>query len=93
MLEQARAIDPKHSEIRNELALATDARGWIYRDLGDAKQAEKAFADATKLLEVLVKEFPTVPRHRESLAKAYNSLAMIEETDGRLAEAANHLRK
>ena len=51
MLDQAHANDPKHSEIRNELALATDARGWIYRELGDAKQAEQAFVDAMKLLE------------------------------------------
>ncbi len=92
VLNQARANDSKHSEIRNELALATDARGWIYRELGDAKQAEQAFLHAIKLLEDLVKEFPTVPRHREALARAYNSLALIEESDGRLADAANHLR-
>ena len=42
VLEQARASDSKHSEIRNELALATDARGWNYRDLGDAKQRNKS---------------------------------------------------
>jgi eukaryotic-like serine/threonine-protein kinase len=91
VLDRARANDPKHSEMRNDLALATDARGWIYRELGDPEQAEKAFLDAIKLLEDLIKEFPTVPRHRESLARAYNSLALIEESDGRLAEAANHL--
>ncbi len=91
VLDHAHTIDSKESEIRNELALTTDARGWIYREVGDAKQAEQAFLNAMKLLENLVREFPTVPRHRESLARAYNSLALIEESDGRLAEASVHL--
>ena len=90
VLEQALAADAKHSEIRNNLALATDARGWIYRELGDVKPAEQDYRRALTLLETLVAEFPTVPRYRESLAKACNSLGLIEESTGRLADAETH---
>jgi len=92
VLEKAHAATPNQSEIRNELAMAIDARGWIHRELGNVKQAELNYRRALKLLEQLVKEFPTVPRHRESLARAYNSLGLIEESDGRLADAETHLR-
>jgi serine/threonine protein kinase/tetratricopeptide (TPR) repeat protein len=91
-LVRAHDADPEQSEVSNELALSTDARGWIYRELGDVQQAEQCYRRAAKLLEGLVKDFPTVSRHRESLAKAYNSLALIEESDGRLADAETHLR-
>ena len=63
------AADAKHSEIRNDLALATDARGWIYRELGDAKACRSETTGALTLLDALVAEFPTVPRYRESLAR------------------------
>jgi tetratricopeptide (TPR) repeat protein len=92
VLDQAHAADPKHSDLLNELAMVTDARGWIYLELGDVKKAEQAYRSALKLLEDLVKEFPTVSRHRESLARVYNSLAIIEESDGRLADAETHLQ-
>ena len=75
------AADAKHPEARNELALAIDARGWIHRDLGDAAAAEADYRRAVELLEKLVAEFPTVPRHRESLAKACNSLGRLEQED------------
>ena len=84
--------DGLESAIRNDLALTVDARGWIHREVGELKQAEEAYRRALKLLDELVREFPTIPRHRESLARAYNSLALIEETDGRLADAETHLR-
>ena len=59
---------------------------------GELEQAEVAYRRAMQLLEDLVKEFPTVPRHREALARAYNSLALIEKDEGRLADAETHLR-
>jgi eukaryotic-like serine/threonine-protein kinase len=93
VLGQALAAEAKHSEIRNALALATDARGWIQGDLGDVKAAEKDYVQALSLLDALVADFPTVPRYRESLAKACNSLALIEEKAGRLADAETHLRR
>ena len=92
LLERALTADRKHPEVRNNLALATDARGWIHREIGELKPAEEAFRRAMQLLEDLVKEFPTVPRHREALARAYNSLALIEKDDGRLSDAETHLR-
>jgi serine/threonine protein kinase/predicted negative regulator of RcsB-dependent stress response len=82
----------KQPEVRNDLALAVDARGWIHRESGEVEQAEAAFHRATQLLEDLVKEFPTVPRHREALARAFNSLALIEKDEGHLADAETHLR-
>ena len=39
-----------------------------------------------------MKEFPTVPSHRETLARVYNSLGMIEERIGLLADAEKHYR-
>jgi eukaryotic-like serine/threonine-protein kinase len=92
LLEEAVATDRKHPEVRNDLALAMDARGWIHREIGELKPAEESYHRAMELLEVLVKEFPTVPRHREALARAYNSLALIEKDDGRLANAEHHLQ-
>ena len=79
---------PSTPRSANELALATDARGWINRELGDVKPAaEDDYRRALELLENLVAEFPTVPRYRESLAKACNSLGLLEEDTGRLADA------
>ena len=92
-LERAVAADAKHAEIRDELALAIDARGWIQREMGDLAKAEDDFRRAGDLLEKLVAEFPTVPRHREALAKALNSLGLIEESTGRLADTEGHLRR
>src|SRR5262249_26367833 len=80
------------NQVRNDLAQAHDARGWVYRELGDLNSAEKDYRRAVELLTVLVKEFPTVPSHRESLARAYNSLGMIEERTGLLADAELHYR-
>jgi eukaryotic-like serine/threonine-protein kinase len=40
-----------------------------------------------------VAEFPTVPRHREVLAKVGNSLGMLEKDTGRIDEAGMHLRR
>ena len=76
-LEAALALDAKHAEIRDELALAIEARGWIYRELGALALAEKNYRRALDLLEKLVSDFPTVPRHREWLAKVCNSLGIL----------------
>ncbi len=92
-LERAHAADAKHPVIRDELALAIDARGWIHRELGDMTKAEADYRRALDLLEKLVAQFPTVPRHREALARALNSLGLIEESTSRLADAEGHLRR
>jgi len=91
-LDSAHAGDAKQNQIRNDLALARDARGWVFRELGDLNSAENDYRRAVLLLEVLVKEFPTAPCHREALARAYNSLGMIEERTGLLADAELHYR-
>ncbi|MGO9921023.1 MAG: protein kinase domain-containing protein [Isosphaeraceae bacterium] len=91
-LELAHAGNAKQNQIRNDLALALDARGWVYRELGDLNSAENDYRRADLLLEALVKEFPTVPWHREALARAYNSLGMIEERTDLLADAERHYR-
>ena len=62
-------------------------------ELGATKPAEDAFRRALKLLEPLVGEFPTIPRFRETLAKASNSLGMIEQGDGRSADSEAHYRR
>jgi eukaryotic-like serine/threonine-protein kinase len=93
VLEQAHAAAAKHNEIRNDLALAADARGLVYRELGEIKPAEQDFRHAVELLEALVTDFPTIPRYRESLAKAYNSLGLLERDTSRLAEAEAHYRR
>ncbi len=92
-LERAHTADRELAEIRNELALAVDARGWVNREIGDFTAAEKDFRRAYELLEKLVAEYPTVPRHREVLAKVCNSLGMLENDTGRLDEAGIHLRR
>jgi tetratricopeptide (TPR) repeat protein len=92
-MDEACTADPTGVEARGEFALALDARGWIDRELGDQKQADQDYRHALDLLEPLVTEFPTVPRHREVLAKVCNSLGLIEESTGRLAEAETHLRR
>jgi serine/threonine-protein kinase len=84
---QVQTATPKRGELRNELALAIDARGWIYRQLGASKQAGEDYRRAQAMLEDLVKEYPTVPRHREALARACNSLGLLEEAAGSLAAA------
>ena len=83
----------RDAEIRDELAWAFDARGWVLRELGDSTRAEADYRQALDLLEKLVAEFPRVPRHREALARALNSLGLIEESTGRQADAEGHLRR
>ena len=62
-------------------------------ELGETRLAEDAFRRALKLLEPLVAEFPTIPRFRETLAKASNSLGMIEQGDGRSGDSEAHYRR
>jgi len=93
VLEKAHAADPSHSEMRNDLAVAFDFRGWVNKELGDLEKAEQDYRHALELLDVLVAAFPTVPRFREALAKACNSLGLIEENTGRLADAEIHLMR
>ncbi len=92
-LEAALALDAKHAEIRDELALAIEARGWVHRELGALALAEKNYRRALDLLEKLVSDFPTVPRHREWLAKVCNSLGILAQETGRLDEAETQLRR
>ncbi len=93
LLERAHADDAKNAEIRNELAVAVELRGWNHRDLGDAAKAEADYRRSLDLLDKLVAEFPTVPRHRFAMAKACNSLGILEQEQGRLDEAEAHLRR
>ena len=92
-LELARAADPRHPEVRNDLAIATDARGWIHRELGDVKAAEQDYRGALAVFDALVAEFPTNPRYRESLARVCDSLGLIEQSTGRLSDAEAHFRR
>ena len=93
ILNQALAVKPKQIEIRNELALAVEARGWINRELGELKAAGQDYRHSLDLLEKLVAEIPTAPRYRESLAKTCNSLGLLEETTGSLVEAETFYRR
>jgi eukaryotic-like serine/threonine-protein kinase len=93
VLEPGRAGDPWHAEIKNDLAMAIDARGWIHRELGDVKAAEQDYRSALELLDALIADFPTSPRYRESLARMCNSLGLIEQSTGRLNDAELHLRR
>ena len=93
MLEQAHAAEPKQIDVRVDLALATDARGWIHRELGEVTDAELDFVHALTLLDALLAESPTGPRFREAVARVCNSLALIEQTTSRLNEAEAHLRR
>ena len=92
-LERALALDAKHAEIRDALALAIEARGWVHREVGELSLAEKNYRRALDLLDKLVAEFPTVPRHREWLAKVCNSLGILGHETGRLDEAEAQLRR
>ncbi len=92
-LERAHAADREQPEIRDELALAVDARGWVNREIGEFAAAENDFRRAFDLLSKLVADFPTVARHREVLAKNCNSLGVLEKDNGRIEEAETHLRR
>jgi eukaryotic-like serine/threonine-protein kinase len=92
-LERAHAAEPKHPEVRNDLAIATDARRWIDREPGDVKGAERDYRPALAMLDTLLADFPSSPRYRESLARVCNSLALIEQSTGRLNDAVTHFRR
>ncbi len=92
-LKKAWAGDPRHPEVRNDLALATDARGWAHRELGDVKAAEQDYRGALAVFDDLLAEFPTSPRYRESLARVCNSLGLIEKSSGRPSDAEAHFRR
>ena len=93
VLELARGTDAKHAAIRNELALALDTRGWIHREIGAVDQAERDTRHALGLLEALIADFPTVPRHRETLIRICERLGLLEQETGRLADAEAHYRQ
>ena len=57
------------------------------------KRAEQDYRLALEQIESLVAEFPTMPRHREVLAKVCNDLGLLEKSIGRLADAETHLRR
>src|SRR5262249_42833908 len=90
ILERANA-GAGREQIASDLAIAIDPRGWVSWEIGSPGAAEQEYHRAVNLLEDLVKEFPRAPRRREALAKAYNSLGLLEETTGRLAAAETHL--
>jgi tetratricopeptide (TPR) repeat protein len=92
-LEQALTLDPKHNDVRNEVALAADARGLVSRELGEPKAAEKDFEQALGVLDGLVAEFPTISRYRESLAKVCNSLGVLAQDTGDSTAAERYLRR
>jgi serine/threonine protein kinase len=92
-LERAHATDSKNAEIRNELSLAIDSRGFVHREVGNVVAAESDYLHGIEVLEKLVAEFPTSPRHREILGKVYNNLAWLEQETGRLDAAETHLRR
>lgn len=92
-LERAHAADTKSSEIRHDLALAADARGLVYRELGDVNAARQDLHRALNVLDALVAEFPTLPRYREALAKACNSLGLLEQDTGHLSDAEGFIRR
>jgi serine/threonine protein kinase len=92
-LERARAANGKSNEIRHDVALAADARGLVYLEIGDVSAGGQDFKRALKLLDGLVAEFPTVSRYRESLAKVCNSLGLLEKDSGHLAEAEDLIRR
>ena len=91
-LKKAWAADPRHPEVRSDLAITTDARGSIHRELGDVKAAEQDYRGALAVLDDLLAEFPTRPRYRESLARVCNSLGLIDESTGRLSDAEAYFR-
>ncbi len=93
VLELARGTDARHAGIRSELALAIDARGWIHRELGEIQRAEQDSRQALGMLEALIADFPTVPRHRETLIRYCGRLASLEQETDRLAEAEAHYRQ
>ena len=93
VLDRALATDPRNPEVRNDLANATDARGRVYRELGDVNAALRDYRGALAEFETLLSEFPTGPRYRESLAKICNRLGLIEHGDGRLSAAVAHFRR
>jgi eukaryotic-like serine/threonine-protein kinase len=92
-LDRANDVDSKKAEVRNELASAMQDRGFINRELGDLAVAEIDYRRAIDIVEKLVAEFPTAPRHREVLAKAYNNLGWLEQETSRLNDAEAHLRR
>ena len=92
-LDRAHNADTKKAEPRNELALTLDARGLIFRDLGNLPDAETDFRRSVELLDKLVSEFPTAPRFRQSLAKVCNSLGTLKQDAGRLTEAEEYFRR
>lgn len=93
VLERMHAAGGGSPEIRNELALAADARGLVCHELGEIKTATQNFRRSLELLTGLVGAFPTVLRYRESLAKACNSLGVLEQDMGDLAASEMHFRQ
>jgi serine/threonine protein kinase/tetratricopeptide (TPR) repeat protein len=81
-----------------ELARSVRAEGafhvaYLRARLGLREQAVEGGREAIALLEKLVADFPTVPRHRRGLAQSHNNLGTVLQELGRHAEAeAAHRR-
>ncbi len=98
--DQARAIfselarvhsdDPRH---RQYLALTINDQGNLLRDMGQLKEAEKAFQESLTIRKQLADDFPTEPRYLSELGSQYGNLGMALMYQRRFAEAEVALRE
>jgi serine/threonine-protein kinase len=85
---------PEDLAARSELARALDALALLLKDnLGREADAMELVRKAIDIEEGLVAEAPTVPRYREALARAVNTLALGLLDAGNPREAETALRR
>ncbi len=73
-------------EVRQELGQTYDNLGRLHRDTDPAKAA-KDFAEAVKVAEKLVQDFPATPAYRQDLAAALDNLGVLLLAAGKGDEA------
>jgi serine/threonine protein kinase len=91
-LEQVTAAAPMTPTFREELGLAWNNRGTLWRDRGEGGQALHAYEKSRALYRALAVEYPDVPQYRDDLGGNAINLGILLMSQGRFQEAEGLFR-
>lgn len=89
---EIRAQPDDDPEAQYEKALAARGAGKVYRMMGNAQPAERAYNDALSKLTELSQAFPSEAKYQRGLAATHDSLAQHYQSTGENEQADVHSR-
>lgn len=86
-------VDPKNVELSSLISRLLELRGTVHRRQNNATEATADFQRSQKMLEPLIKQFPSVHQYARDLTNIYTHLAQLAYEDYRNDEAVKLHRK